>query len=277
MAKDFIKILFPQWQGSGIDDGLYKGALSICDRLLKDEKFELVNIEPDSTLLVEKNILGYSQILKQLKSAVQLLKNNLPEKIFTVGGDCGIELAPVSYLNKIYTSDIAVLWFDAHGDLNTPEASSSKLFHGMPLSFLIGKEENEIQQSCFSRIDPSQIIYAGTRDLDAYEESYIKEKSISVITVNEILDKKNCINELLKSKRFKNVYIHIDLDVLEPDSFPHVMCPSHNGIDLTLLINVLENIKISFNIVGLSIVEFLPIDSKGTESLKDLIKFGCNI
>lgn len=277
MTGDYLKLLFPQWQGSGIKDDLYRGALLIRDRLLSEEKIVQVNIETDSTLSVENNIFGYSQILKQLRNAVQLLKETLPKKIFTIGGDCGVEIAPVSFLNKIYANDIAVLWFDAHGDLNTPEASSSKLFHGMPLSYLIGEEANEIQQNCFSRIAPSQILFAGTRDLDAYEESYIREKSISVITVKEISENKNRIIELLKLKSYKKIYIHIDLDVLEPDSFPYVMCPSPNGIDMILLLELLESIKRHFIIIGLSIVEFLPLEAKGTEHLRELIKFGCTI
>ena len=56
-----------------------------------------------------------------------------------IGGTCGAEIAPVAYLNNHYESDLAILWFDAHGDLNTPKTSLSGHFHGMVLRTLLGE------------------------------------------------------------------------------------------------------------------------------------------
>ena len=74
-----------------------------------------------------------------------------PDKILTVGGGCGIEIPIVSYFSEKY-KNLDVLWFDAHGDLNTPESSPSKYFHGMPLRFLLEEIRNNDISSKFNKI-----------------------------------------------------------------------------------------------------------------------------
>jgi|GEM_PF-4931179 len=99
---DILNLYFPQWQGSGSTPELYEGAQYIKENLLKEHPFTMVDVSTEEELSVEHHILGYAQILRQLKQAVQLLISNKPAKFFTIGGDCGIELAPISYLNKSY-------------------------------------------------------------------------------------------------------------------------------------------------------------------------------
>lgn len=108
--------------------------------------------------------LGYKEVLKQLKNACTLIDGVKPDTIFTVGGDCGVELLSVSYLNKRYNGALAVIWFDAHGDLNTPASSPIKKFHGMPLRALLGEGDEEIVRQCFSKLKAGQQggdLYAG--------------------------------------------------------------------------------------------------------------------
>ena len=58
-------------------------------------------------------------ILRQARSArEQLARLPTPQRLFTVGGDCGVEVVPVSYVNRHFER-CAVVWFDAHADLNT--------------------------------------------------------------------------------------------------------------------------------------------------------------
>jgi arginase len=63
-------------------------------------------------------------------------------------------MAPISYLNKLYGGDLAVVWFDAHGDLNSPATSVSQNFHGMPLRCLLGDGEETLKSACFSLLRP---------------------------------------------------------------------------------------------------------------------------
>ncbi|MBV1909658.1 MAG: arginase family protein [Kangiellaceae bacterium] len=65
-----------------------------------------------------------------------------PSRIMKVGRSCGAKAAPVSYLDNIDKGQTAIIWFDAHGDLNTPESSPSGHFHGMVLRTLLGEGPN---------------------------------------------------------------------------------------------------------------------------------------
>ena len=60
-----------------------------------------------------------------------------PDKLFTLGGGCDADVPCLLYLNEEYRGDLTVIWFDAHGDLNTPEESATSLFYGMPLRSLM--------------------------------------------------------------------------------------------------------------------------------------------
>ena len=65
------------------------------------------------------------------------LRASAPDIVVTVGGTCGVEAAPVAYLNERYDGNLAVVWFDGHGDLNSPATSPSGHFHGMVLRTLL--------------------------------------------------------------------------------------------------------------------------------------------
>lgn len=102
-----LRLLFPQWQGAGKEKGLYYGALEIRDRFMPDRSYEQVEVSEETEISVRHGIFGYDPILMQLKNAQQVISQDRPERIFTVGGDCGVEIAPVSYLNRLYNGDLA--------------------------------------------------------------------------------------------------------------------------------------------------------------------------
>lgn len=270
-----LNLLFSQWQGSGRTKDLYHGALKIKEKYLLDNKFEEIKIRSNDNLIIENDILGYKEILEQLKDAAELISNVTPDTIFTIGGGCDVEVAPVSYLNEKYNGNLAVIWFDSHGDLNTPSSSPSKKFHGMPLRALLGDGNQHIVEKCFSKINPSQLILIGTRDLDSPEEEYVEENNIITFPVELI--QKDTILDTIKKIGFDNVYIHIDLDVLDPTIFPSVACPTPNGIDFEKLNDILQHIKNNYNIVGLSLLEYSPQKGDSIDELKSIIDLGINL
>lgn len=276
MTAEHLRLLFPQWQGSGNNKNLYYGVELVRDQLLKDYAFSEIDVSLDEELVQEKKIIGFRRIYAQLKQVVSMLEQKKPQAIFLIGGDCGTELAPISYLNNQLDGDLFVLWFDAHGDLNTPESSPSKAFHGMPLRFLLGEGEKSILGLCFSKLLPDQVAIVGGRDFDQPERDYIEEHKIKTLSVEQIKEKKAVLS-LIKEKGFSNIYIHLDLDVLDPEVFPHVMLPSPNGFDLELLLGTFEMLKGMFNVAGYSIQEYSPRNQGGLEQLRSLVDFGLRL
>ncbi len=277
MAAGLLRLLFPQWQGSGSEKNLYRGVGLIRDQFLKGHGCAEIDVSLDEGLVTEKNIIGYSCIRAQLKEAVSVLEQKKPQRIFLVGGDCGTELAPISYLNRELEGDLFVLWFDAHGDLNTPQGSPGKAFHGMPLRSLLGEGEKSILDLCFSCLTPSQAALVGCRDLDKPESDYMEEKNMKVLSVEQIGAEEEAAFDFIREEGFSNIYIHLDLDALDPVFFPHVMLPCPGGFDPEGLLSIFAGLKEQFNIAGYSILEYSPRNGGGLELLQPFVEFGLDL
>jgi len=267
-----LNLLFPQWQGSGDTKELFYGAKKVGEHLCKKINFTEIAVSTNTINEIQNGIYAYSSIIEHLNKTNNIIKAVEPDRILTVGGDCGVELAPVSFLNKQYTKDFAVIWFDAHGDLNIPEESLSHHFHGMPLRSLLGDGDKKIIQSCFSKISPNQIILVGGRDFDQAEQDFIKMKGINSYSVSQVTMKNKDLIELIERTGFHNLYIHIDLDVLDPVCFPYVKCPTKGGLSFETLIKTVSALTSRFNTVGISIVEFSPVGDYGIEYIEELIR-----
>ncbi|MEL6454714.1 MAG: arginase family protein [Cyanobacteria bacterium J06623_5] len=262
MDNGRLNLFFPQWQGAGNLE-LLLGAQKLRQILFANkapqQAFVEVSVSSIYQLQVENNILGHAQIVAQLADANRRLRTINPHRIFTIGGDCGVEIAPVSFLNQRYNNNLAIVWLDAHSDLNTPLSSPSRRFHGMSLRMLTENNDATIERYQFSRVDAKQIFLVGSRELGSPEEHFIKQKSLPLFTASEI----NAGNYLplisaIKAAKYNNLYIHLDLDVIEPTIFPHVTCPTPNGITLSGLYQLLSALADEFTVVGASVLELLP-------------------
>lgn len=267
-----LNLLFPQWQGAG-DIALHRGAKRLHGALSAKDSFVEVPVASTYSIAVEENVLGLSQISAQLTSASRIIEEHNPECIFTLGGDCGVEIAPISFLNQKHDG-IAVVWLDAHGDLNTPTSSPSKHFHGMPLRSLLGQGSDCIAKQAFSTLMPNQIFLVGTRELDQPEREFVSQNSLRVFSANSVNEKQNGhLLSAIRAAGFHKLYIHLDLDVIDPADFPHVACQTPQGIEIERLKQLLSELIDSHEIVGASILEFLPTDSnlEGSPIASELI------
>lgn len=277
MKKNHMNLFFPQWQGAGRSKILLNGAQEIKETYLGDCNLFEVEVDDEDIADIVNDILGYPKILTQLKNAILMISAEKPESIFTIGGGCDVEIVPVSYLNEKFKEDMTVLWIDAHGDLNTPESSPSKNFHGMPLGALLGNGDSKISDLMFSTLLPSQIVLMGQRNLDEPERKYIEEYNVNQISIEEINTNIDHVINIIKTKNSNNIYIHIDLDVLDIKEFPYVMVPEPNGLKSQLLFDLLIHLKENFNIVGLSLLEYIPSNEKNIKILSDIIQLGLNL
>jgi arginase len=268
-----INLFYPQWQGSDITPELYYGASTIKEYLeLQSASFINVPVSLNTDFEFENNICFYKQILSQLKKAEEIIKNEQPDKIFSIGGGCDIELPIISYLNSKY-SNMNVFWLDAHGDLNTPTTSPSHLFHGMPLRCIFENiKDDNINNISINKLPIKNLTMIGTRDLDPEETNFIFKNKIKCITVDEIktlLYFDSCIKNY--------AYVHIDLDVLDPSIYKSVKCPAKNGLSIRQLVDTIEHIKKNFNIVGYSILESTETELANIKILDKLLEIGIRI
>ncbi|WP_008317626.1 arginase family protein [Leptolyngbya sp. PCC 6406] len=275
-SQETLNLFFPQWQGSGRLE-IHEGAKLLYKSLHNRIPFAQIPSSLTYSLVGDENILGYSQIFSQLLDACKVIQAHSPERILTIGGDCGVEIAPVSFLNKKYAQTLNVIWLDAHGDLNTPSSSPSAHFHGMPLRVLLGEGDADIVNQTFSTLRAEQVFLIGAREFDAPEKSFVQQKKLSIFSAESIND--GDIDRLflmLDKTNADKLYIHLDLDVIEPEEFPHVACPTSGGIYIERLRDLLVGLRNNFDVVGCSVLEFLPTGSKNLATL-DVIKLLDNI
>lgn len=256
-----LNLFFPQWQGATRIE-LYRGAELLRRAFPQSVSWTPVPVSSTYSLGVQQGILGYGQIETQLSNACRTLLSWDPERIFTLGGDCGVEIAPVSFLNRKYDEALNVVWLDAHGDLNTPATSPSQHFHGMPLRTLLGEGETTLVNRGFSTLKPTQVFLLGTRELDPHEAQFIRRTKMPILSPQAINQGHfEGLLSALERTSDRPLYIHLDLDVLDPNEFPHVSCPTPEGIYVEPLRDLLDCLSDRFDVVGFSLLELLPSQS----------------
>jgi arginase len=272
--KKHLNLFFPQYQGSGNDTSTYFGGFEIKNNYLNNIELKEIDITLDEECKIKNNIIGYDIIIKQFNMANEILEYEKPNTIFTIGGGCDADIIPIAFLHRNVTEEFTVLWFDAHGDINSPTESPSKLFYGMPIRFLLENHDEKINMIINTHLKPEQITLIGIRDLDNSESNYIKKNKINNYTVKEIEQNSNIIIQKLKSQYCKNVYIHIDLDVLDPKCFPYVPVLSKDGLKVETLNTILNKIREEFTIIGLGLYEYIVSNKKEIEIIKRITEIG---
>lgn len=273
-----LTIVIPQWQGGGQDLCTYDGALAFNENYLGGAADATVEISTADIGPVRNGILGYDDILESMQRVNQELEAFAPSKIFTVGGGCDADTPCAAWLNKVYDGDMAVVYIDSHGDLNTPESSESHLYYGMSLRALAGETAPEYLDHLASAITPAQLITCGARNLDPAELEYKAEHQVTDFTVAALEAEPGLVAAAIAEKGFGNVYIHIDLDVLDPSEFALTPLEEPDGMTKKTLLAVLREIKAAANVVGFGLLEYSgTMEDKDDPFLAALAEYGMEV
>ncbi|MGV9600340.1 arginase family protein [Streptosporangium sandarakinum] len=250
-------IEIPQWQGSS----------SPHARLLADGAARLAALVPADLRVPVTGHAGEEaagvhslDVLRANLAAARAALDGSPTIV--VGGDCGVELAPVERAAEIHGDRLTVVWFDAHADLNSPESSPSHAFHGMVLRALLGDGPPGLSPS--RAIRPDQVVLAGTRALDPAEHEFVAAHGIRHVPAAELAD-------LAETVQTPAVYIHIDLDVLDPAEFGSVGFPEPGGVTPDALLAAVRALSARSTVAGLGITEYQPGDPRDEEILASLV------
>ncbi|UOR10569.1 arginase [Halobacillus amylolyticus] len=188
-------------------------------------------------------------------------KGNFP---LVLGGDHSIAMGTLAGLSKHY-DNLGVIWYDAHGDLNTGDSSPSGNIHGMPLavSLGIGHEKLTGILDYEPKIKPENIVIIGARSLDEGERVLIKEKGIKVYSMHEV-DRMGMTQVVQESIAYlkdhtDGVHLSLDLDGLDPDEAPGVGTPVMGGLSYRESHLAMEMLYQSEMITSAEFVEVNPI------------------
>jgi arginase len=210
-----------------------------------------------------KNLNEVAQASEKLANAVAgvIDNNRFP---LVLGGDHSIAIGTLAGVSKHY-NNLGVIWYDAHGDLNTAETSPSGNIHGMPLaaSLGIGHEALTSIGGYNPKVKPENIVIIGARSLDDGEKELIKEMGIKVYTMHEIdrLGMATVMEDAIAyiSKNTDGVHLSLDLDGLDPNDAPGVGTPVLGGISYRESHLAMEMLAEAEIITSAEFVEVNPI------------------
>lgn len=228
-------------------------------------KFE--SIELDRPFEDEIKAIGRLNTLLKEKVQEGVKQGYFP---LILGGDCNTCLGTLAGLND---SSIGIVWFDAHGDFNTPETTPSGFFDGMPFAIATGQcyEDLWSQIADIPPIKEFRSLHIGGRELDPEEQILLEKSQIQIITTMDI--KKKGIKESFlpvltqfQSKTTK-IYLHIDIDIVDPREAPGVNFPAPNGLSLNEVESLIRFIAKRFTIEAAALTAYNPLNDESNKTL----------
>jgi arginase len=192
----------------------------------------------------------------------------------TLGGDHSLAMGSIAGVSKHLrekNEKVGLLWFDAHGDMNTPESTNSGNVHGMPLAHVLGMGDERLASigGFKPKVHPSNACLLGIRDLDEREKKLIAESGVHVFTMKDI-DRhgvSHVIDEAVEraSRGTAGIHVSFDLDAIDPSEALGVGTPKKGGLTYREAHLCLEIVADSKLLTSVDMVEINPIlDNRNT-------------
>jgi arginase len=217
-----------------------------------------------------------ARYLEPIKAVCEQLAGRVSDAVatgylpLTLGGDHSIAMGTLGGMASALGPG-AVLWVDAHGDLNRPGTSPSGNVHGMPLAAALGAGGPEFATDAYPVPSVARAALVGVRSLDPGERELIRELEALVFTMSEIdkLGVERVLREALTYLAGASfVHVSLDLDAVDPMFAPGVGTPVRGGLSYREAHLALELVAESGLLDSLDVVEVNPILDRENETGK---------
>jgi len=242
-------LVVPQWQGSPATRAmlLIDGATAIAGDLPRAATTVLeVPVEAGESL--GTGVRRLSSLLRTREVVAEAMSADT----VVIGGDCSVTVAALAALPG-GTDDLAIVWCDAHADMNTPETSPSGAFSGMALRAVLG--EGEPQLALSPGIPRDRVVAVGMRNLDDDEVSQVE--GLTSISASD-LDSVDAVADAVVATGAGRVWVHIDVDVLDPSELSGVSDAAPFGVTTAALSAAIRRLRERVPLAGATISGFAP-------------------
>lgn len=232
--------------------------------------------------IIAENAHASSPEVKYLETVVDMA-NQLRDKVSSVikqkyfpiviGGDHSLGLGSGAGV-AISGGNPAIVWFDAHGDLNTEETSPSGNLHGMPCAALMGWCKSKLKDVAKVNVPTQNIYWIGARDLDYGEVQLAKQYNLHIFPsktvrqrgMNAVLDE---ITEDMEKNAVTGIHLSIDIDGMDP----RIVCATGtrvpDGMNNGEFYTFLDRIFSTGNVISTDFVEYNPtLEDESKTTLK---------
>ena len=211
-----------------------------------------------------------------MQNLADLYKANaaMKGKRVNIGGDHSMSIATIAYTLNAYPG-AKVIYFDAHGDINTYKSSKSKHYHGMPLSFVTGLNSDKHFSYVKEKLPFADILYIGSRCWDRFEVDQVYKHNIRFLEPaainNDFANSLQLIRDFVGSGP---VHVSFDVDSIDPKYIPSTGTPVKNGLELSLakqILKVLYKQTVNLDITELNMA-LGPTKKDGLKSGRNTVK-----
>lgn len=232
---------------------------------------DVISVDTDRKYASHKSMKYLDEVVdgnvKLAQAVEKSLKNgNLP---FVVGGDHSLGLGSMAGVKAATEEEYAVIWIDAHADLNITESSPSGNIHGMPLGASTGLGD-EVLTSLYvndQKVKPENIYIIGLRSVDEGEEVIIREHGINIWRMTDIRERgmESVIKELqdmLAESGIRKIHLSYDIDSLDSRLVPGTGTPVEDGLEIDESKALVKSIISTGKVGSIDFVEFNPVIDK---------------
>lgn len=249
---------FPIWQGAGGRYGYGRGAGVL--RAIAAQHLPVVDVAVDDQDFspAQHKVVAYDTLKRHFAKAEAALAH-MPAPVMVIGGDCVSDFVSIARALQRHGEKMALLWIDAHPDINTPETSPSGNFHGMLVRTLMGEGPEELAALAPVKLHQDQLFYVGIRedDMDAEEFRIIEHMDIQVLSVAEAeAGRFDGLLATLHARGFTHLYIHLDSDVLNLTDYPQAVVAVPGGLKATTAVSLLRRLRAEFPLAGGALTEY---------------------
>lgn len=251
----------------GVDAVRYAGLKGRLERIGYDVKDEGdIEVRRDEAVTVDPNLKNMNVIVETNQKLCEKVDEVMKAGRFpvVVGGDHSIAMGTIKgVLHNV--PKLGVIWFDAHGDINTHETTPSGNIHGMPVAALLGMGTKELTSIGGEeyKLNKENFVYIGSRDLDAGERAAMKALGMHVYTMHEVdnMGIKAVMEEAIRiaSNGTDGIHVSFDMDVLDPSIAPGTGTKVKGGMGYREAHFSLELIAKTEKLVSVEFVEVNPL------------------
>ncbi len=191
--------------------------------------------DPDDNDIESGNVKYFTETKDVCEDVATAVSATVADGEFplVLGGDHSIAIGTAAGVAD--DRNTGIIWFDAHGDFNTPETTPSGNVHGMALAAILGI--GPFADSAWAhtpRVRPENVALVGVRDLDDGERTLIRESSVSAYTMTDIDERgitavvEEAVN--VATRDVERLHVSFDMDCLDPNEAPGVGTPVRGGI-----------------------------------------------
>jgi arginase len=186
----------------------------------------------------------------------------------TLGGDHSLSIGSFAGVSDAFLrrgQAVGLIWFDAHGDFNTPETTPSGNIHGMALALLLGHGDPDLAGlgGVVPKASAQRTVLIGVRDLDPGEREALRRSGVTVFTIREVDERgmRDVVRAAIAiaGVRTGGIHVSFDLDVLDPEDAPGTGTPVQGGLSYREAHLAMEILADTANVVSADLVEVNPI------------------